>query len=466
MVFSSISFLFFLLPLFLIADRLTWRSQTWVRNAVMLAVSLLFYVWGESTNVAILICMGLVNYVGGRFVGTFTPEQNKKIATQRKISLGILIALDLAVLFTFKYLAWLVGMVSDASIKISLPLGISFFTFHAISYVVDVYRGDVQPAKSLASFMTYFCMFPHLVAGPIVRYRHVESGLASRSFDADLFYFGLYRFLLGVNKKCLVANMVAPMADMAFSGLISASNTGDAWLGALAYTLQIYFDFSAYSDMAIGLAAMAGFKFYENFSRPYSATSMRDFWRRWHISLSSFLKDYLYIPLGGNRKGEKRTLINLVIVFFLCGLWHGANFTFIVWGLWHGFFLVTERLGLGNILETLPIPIKRLYAFVIIMVGWVFFRAEDLGQAMHYLGLMFNPAHLDAMGYMQFSASLIGVIIGVVICLLPDKLLPHPESHGSIAVPNAWLLVQFLLFFLSVAFLVSGARSPFIYFNF
>ncbi|MDR2946945.1 MAG: MBOAT family protein, partial [Candidatus Adiutrix sp.] len=261
-----------------------------------------------------------------------------------------------------------------------------------------------------------------------------------------------------------VANVAAPLADTAF--LAGVHNFGDAWLGAAAYTIQIYFDFSAYSDMAIGLAAMAGFRFEENFRRPYSASSIRDFWRRWHISLSSWLRDYLYIPLGGSRKGEGRTLLNLLIVFFLCGLWHGAEFTFIIWGLWHGLFLMLERLWLGRRLAALPVLCGRVYTMLVVMVGWVFFRAADLDEAWNYLAIMFNHSAGNGVPLAAYRLALIGLAAGIVICLWPDRLLPWPDSRSPENFSGSAMLVQGLLFFPSLTVLVSGLRNPFIYFNF
>ena len=255
--------------------------------------------------------------------------------------------LNIFLLFCCKYVCWVISLILPfLELKQpKLPLGISFFTFHAISYLIDIRRGVIQPAKNAVDFLTYFCMFPHLVAGPIVRYAQVQHELTRRGPDASLFSYGVFRFLMGLNKKVLIANSVAGIADAAFV-LSSQGNLHflDAWLGIAAYTVQIYFDFSGYSDMAIGLAAMAGFHFEENFNRPYSSSSIREFWRRWHISLSSWLRDYLYIPLGGSRGSVLSTYRNQLVVFFICGLWHGADMTFIVWGLWHGIFLIVERM--------------------------------------------------------------------------------------------------------------------------
>lgn len=458
MVFSSISFVFFIFPLFLIADSLAryFGNSIW-RNTVLLAVSLLFYTWGESINLVLLLAMGFLNYYGGRRI---LQSSRPKLVT------GLLVTFNLLSLIIFKYSAWLVSLFYSPAQdwRISLPLGISFFTFHAISYILDVYRKDIEPARTGLNFMTYFCMFPHLVAGPIVRYRQVQNELDKRADSRDLFNFGMYRFLLGFNKKIIIANSVAPLADAAFLST-QAGSFGDVWLGIAAYAVQIYFDFSAYSDMAIGLAAMAGFRFEENFKRPYSATSVRDFWRRWHISLSSWLRDYLYISLGGSRAGEARTLLNLVIVFFLCGLWHGASFTFVLWGLWHGLFLIIERLGLGRLLDKAPVLLGRVYTLVVVLTGWVFFRAISAGQAFDYIGTMFSP-NLEAVTLTYFTKGVLGLAAGVFLCLLPDRLLPGPDCHKPQAFTWPWFLLQAMMFFPAVFLLVGGSRNPFIYFNF
>lgn len=316
MVFASLSFIFILLPLFLVVDFSARLAKSAVlRNSGLLFISLLFYTWGEAANVFLLFGLGIVNYAAGNYL----PKSKNP-----RRCIAIFVAVNLAVLIGFKYACWLLAFVIPALVgkKASLPLGISFFTFHAISYLIDVHRRHIAPAKTALDFLTYFCMFPHLVAGPIVRYAQVRDDLAGRGPNRDLFSFGLYRFLVGLNKKVIIANSVAVMADSAF--LMSAGghlHFFDAWLGIMAYAVQIYFDFSGYSDMAIGLAAMAGFHFDENFRRPYSSASIREFWRRWHISLSSWLRDYLYIPLGGNKGSRQATYRNLLIVFALCGLW-------------------------------------------------------------------------------------------------------------------------------------------------
>jgi len=470
MVFSSITFLFCILPLFLITSFVARRLKAAAgRNAVLLLVSLLFYTWGEAVNVLLLIALGFFNYGGGLLLSK-TPWP--------RLTVSLLVACNLAVLAWFKYVVWLLSFFvpqgwSNPVLPTALPLGISFFTFHAVSYLIDVHRKDIVPARSSLNFLTYFCMFPHLVAGPIVRYRHIQNELSHLDNDPNLFSFGMYRFLLGFNKKILLANMVAPIVDNAFIWQIEDGighlpiSCADAWLGAVAYTLQIYFDFSAYSDMAIGLAAMAGFRFAENFQRPYSASSIREFWRRWHISLSSWFRDYLYLPLGGNRQGQTRTLLNLLVVFTLCGLWHGANLTFLVWGLWHGMFLVFERLGWGKLLQRLPSWLGRLYTILIVLLGWVFFQSKNLERAVAYLKTMFMPWTAEGgIALTYFGAGITAIAIGIFLCLLPDRLLPTPDSAHPEQVHRWHMLVQALLFFPALAFLVSGSRNPFIYFNF
>jgi alginate O-acetyltransferase complex protein AlgI len=460
MVFASLSFIFILLPLFLAAD---FAARRWgsgaARNAVLLLLSLAFYTWGEAVNVVLLLALGAMNYAAGRRL----PRSRRP-----RLFLASAVALNLAFLFVFKYLTWTLSMVAPSlAVKpLSLPLGISFFTFHAVSYLVDVHRRHVPPAGSALEFLTYFCMFPHLVAGPIVRYAQIRDDLPARGPDRDLFSFGMYRFLLGLNKKVLIANSVAIMADSAFS-MSAGGNLRflDAWLGIAAYAAQIYYDFSAYSDMAIGLAAMAGFRFRENFLRPYSSASVREFWRRWHVSLSTWMRDYLYIPLGGSRGGAAATYRNLLAVFLLCGLWHGANVTFVLWGLWHGLFLILERLHALRPLGRPPRPLARIYAMWVVLVGWVPFRARGAGEAWAYLKGMFVPDLAPAV-LLSYTAACAALAVGAALCLAPDRLFPAPDSRRPGDFPAALYWLQALLAVLSVSILLGGARNPFIYFNF
>ena len=460
MVFISLSFIFLLLPFFLATDALARlaKSST-LRNGGLLFASLLFYTWGEAANVVLLIALAAINYAAGNYL----PRSKNS-----RLWIVVFVSVNLAILVGFKYSTWLLSFIIPAlaNKKTSMPLGISFFTFHAISYLIDVYRRQIAPAKNALDFLTYFCMFPHLVAGPIVRYAHVKDDLSGRGPNKELFAFGMYRFLVGLNKKVIIANSVAVLADSAFS-LSPGGHLHflDAWLGIMAYAIQIYYDFSGYSDMAIGLAAMAGFHFEENFQRPYSSTSIREFWRRWHISLSSWLRDYLYIPLGGSRVSGLVTFRNLLIVFFLCGLWHGANVTFIIWGLWHGLFLIIEGLPTGRLLDKMPSALSRSYTLFVVLVGWVFFRAENIDAAGAYLSTMFTFS-LSPIVLTYHTVACAALAVGGLLCLLPDRLFPNPSSRTAGNFSANIYCLQALLSVLSIAFLLTGARNPFIYFNF
>ena len=461
MVFASLSFVFILLPIFLGMDyaaRLTQKTN--LRNVALLVASLLFYVWGEVANVFLLLGLAFINYYAGHYI----YKSNKP-----RLALGGFVFLNLGILIGFKYAYWFISLVLP-SLAVgkapSLPLGISFFTFHAISYLVDIYRRQINPAKTSLDFLTYFCMFPHLVAGPIVRFAQVNKDLEARGPDKDLFSFGVYRFLVGFNKKIIIANSVAIIADYTFSmSSIGKLAFFDAWIGITAYAIQIYFDFSGYSDMAIGLAAMAGFRFDENFRRPYSSTNIRDFWRRWHISLSSWLRDYLYIPLGGSKGSKLGTYKNLLLVFFLCGLWHGADFTFVLWGLWHGAFLILERLPPGRVIERLPLVIARLYTVVVVLIGWVFFRAANYTAACQYLSDLFTFS-LAPVSVLYYTVSIYVLLAGVLLCMVPDRWLPIPESRNPASFSVLSYCLQAALAMVAVTMLLTSSRNPFIYYNF
>jgi alginate O-acetyltransferase complex protein AlgI len=461
MLFSSLSFIFLLFPLFLALDKSARIFKSiQCRNFNLLFISLLFYTWGEGYYVCLLFVLGLVNYIAGLHIS---------VAKQPKRCLIIAISLNLLTLIGYKYSFWLISFFvpSFGEQKQVLPLGISFFTFHAISYLMDIYRRHIPAAKSSLDFLTYFCMFPHLVAGPIVRFAQISGDIVERGPDRELFSFGMYRFLVGLNKKIIISNSVAVIVETAFS-MSQAGNLYifDAWLGIVAYTIQIYFDFSGYSDMAIGLAAMAGFRFSENFRRPYSSTSIRDFWRRWHISLSSWIRDYLYIPLGGSKIGGKYIYRNLLIVFFLCGLWHGADITFIVWGLWHGIFLVFERISyVKRLIDNIPILIARLYTLFVVMTGWVFFRAENFFAAWTYIKNMFSPTFFSVT-LIDHTTACVFLFIGTVICLLPDRFFPDPTSSKPEFFPPFLYCCHALLAVLSISLILTRARNPFIYYNF
>jgi alginate O-acetyltransferase complex protein AlgI len=482
MLFSSPLFLFLFLPVLLVLYFLVGPR---FRNAILLVASLLFYSWGEGTYVVVMLAIIAVNFALGRLIEAL-PEG---IASRSVLAFAVVI--DLGLLIAFKYSNFLVqqlnAVLAMAHVPaidlppVHLPLGISFFTFHAVSYVIDISRRKVIAGTPL-NFALYMTLFPHAIAGPIVRYGDIIAQIRERVVTSAEFAEGVRRFILGLSKKVLIANSVAVVADAIFAIPARELNFGLSWLGITCYTLQIYFDFSGYSDMAIGLAKLFGIDFLENFNYPYTARSLTDFWRRWHISLSSWFRDYLYIPLGGNRRGPVRTYLNLLIVFFLCGLWHGASWTFAGWGLFHGLFLVLERRRLGRFIESLWAPVQHLYAIVVVAVGWVLFRAESLSQAAAFLramvgfgrgsGLAYHPAlYLDS----QVSLALVAGVLGSAP-LLP--LIARLRDESQVAVPKmirgvltggvavVELVSLSVLFLMSTMLLAAGTYNPFIYFRF
>jgi len=469
MVFSSSTFLFAFLPLALAGYALARSIR--LRNLWLLLASLVFYAWGESFYVLILLASIFCNWLVA-------------LALQKHRRLLVLAAgvgLNLMLLGFYKYANFIVDSASAVSewaglpelvaAPVHLPLGISFFTFQAISYLVDVYREDAPAQRRLSDVALYIALFPQLIAGPIVRYASIQKQLAKRSFDLENFVAGARRFIIGLAKKVLIANVLGETADNIF-GLESPA-AATAWLGVACYTLQIYFDFSGYSDMAIGLGRMFGFRFDENFRYPYIATSIRDFWRRWHISLSSWFRDYVYIPLGGSRGGAARTALNLMIVFVLCGLWHGASWSFVVWGLFHGLFLSMERFAGTAIASPLSRIAAHVYVLLVVMIGWVFFRAETLGDAIEYLGAMVGL--LPALGFEAAPQShlnarvvltlVIGAVLSTPIGIGIGRSLQTPDfKHAALCIGRDTVLV--CLFVLSMMSIAAGTYNPFIYFRF
>ncbi|WP_417608920.1 MBOAT family O-acyltransferase [Owenweeksia hongkongensis] len=470
MVFSSPIFLFLFLPLVFAVYFLAPKK---LRNVALLVFSLIFYSWGEGRLVILLLLSALTDFYCGRIIHY----------GYRKIGLTISLIFNLAILGYFKYLnftfenlsriaqslGFAEGTIPDVA-GVALPIGISFFTFQTMSYTIDVYRGNVKADNNLLNFATYVCLFPQLVAGPIVRYSDISHQLNLRIISSDKFADGCERFIIGLAKKVLIANSFAAIADDIFKQNLQDLSTPYAWLGILAYTFQIYFDFSGYSDMAIGLGKMLGFDFPENFNYPYISKSIREFWRRWHISLSTWFRDYVYISLGGNRKGNVHTYINLLIVFFVTGLWHGASWNFVIWGLFHGFFMIIERMGLGKTLSKIPVILQRLYTLVIVIVGWVFFRAETLSEALIYVKTMFiyNSGNSALSNYLSFFHINLHTLFAVFFAVLfSTPFYPKAEKFFT-RKKLSWFrpIALLLLFVTTIIYLGAGTYNPFIYFKF
>ena len=483
MIFSSVTFLFLFLPVVLL---LAFAAGKKFRNHILLVGSLLFYVWGEGIFCLLLIGSIFVNYILARLIDNHSGSRQKLFLT-----LGV--AANLSPLFIFKYagffldtlqaISGLTVIKGDISSSIHLPAGISFFTFQAISYLVDVYRRIVPAEKQVINCGLYISMFPQLIAGPIVRYHDIAKQLVQRTVNRASFAEGAERFVYGLGKKVLLADPLGIQADRIFLLPVTDLSTPAAWLGAICFSLQIYYDFSGYSDMAIGLGRMFGFRFPENFNYPYISRSMQEFWRRWHISLSAWLRDYLYIPLGGNRKGMPRTLVNLFVVFLLCGLWHGASWTFIIWGMWHGMFLVVERLFPHREKTAVNQIFGWIYTTLVVLAGWVVFRSTDMSTALDYLLVMAGSGVLvptfivpELMNDKHFMTTLFaGLIMATPVYKMIKLRIARPDLEGlpgSREAVATFLQGSFrLLLFCSVGYfavltIAASAYHPFLYFQF
>ena len=496
MVFSSSIFLFYFLPVFLAVYLLVGRR---LKNPVALFFSLLFYGFGSPRFLLILLLSILIDYflvreVGKRRTENGTPKGSPtEWEVKRKTFLVLSIILNIGLLAYFKYANFfienfnaLLGALGAHAVhwtNVALPIGISFFTFQKMSYSIDVYRGTAKPLNNIADYALYIMLFPQLIAGPIVRYNEIAEQITDRSANetTDNRILGFYRFVLGLSKKMLIANILAEYADQVFALPAQQIGTSTAWLGILAYTFQIYFDFAGYSDMAIGIGRMIGFKFPENFNNPYISRSVTEFWKRWHITLGRWMMDYLYIPLGGNRRGVRRTYLNLWIVFFLSGLWHGAAWTFVAWGAYHGLFICLDKLLNGKRrtengkFSTFRFPFSVPLTFVIVMIGWVLFRSDTIGYAVHYVGAMFgaNGSTPALFVNSQFVFTLIVAAIFSFIGLVPSatlrsKLDNLSTFHFKLSTPRCLLLglLMLVLLLLSASFILKGSFNPFIYFRF
>lgn len=461
MVFSDNIFLFFFLPLVLLCDRLCPKAH---RNGVLLLFSLVFYAWGEPVYVLLMLFVIALNYAAGRLLERFPADS---APGQRRGVLVLSVVLNLMILGVFKYTGFFMELVRDLTHgdfsipKIVLPIGISFYTFQSMSYVIDVYRGTAPVQRSILSFGTYVALFPQLIAGPIVKYGDIAEQLEHRVEKRALTASGIRNFLYGLAKKVLLANQMGLVADRL---LLSEGGTLSAWAGLIAYSLQIYFDFSGYSDMAIGLGRMFGFQFLKNFDFPYISQSITEFWRRWHISLSTWFREYVYIPLGGNRRGLARQCLNLLIVWMLTGLWHGASMNFVLWGLYYAVLLILEKLFFGKVLERLPPLLRHALTLLLVALGWGIFYFTDFTALGAFFGRLFSltadtaSARTWMLGYLP-----IGLVAAVASTRVGSNLLKRLRRCGAAWLELLWLM---LLLVLCTAALVSQSYNPFIYFRF
>lgn len=464
MVFSSLVFLFAYLPITLLAYYLVPRQG---RNIFLFIVNLIFYGWGEPKLVLLMVFNIFFNYIGGWLVDKYRADTKKK-----KLFLILTCVLDIGILAVFKY----TGMITETlnmlpflnipELQISLPIGISFYTFQTMSYVIDVYRDDAPVSKNFINFGTYVALFPQLIAGPIVRYRDVAEQLVNRRETLEMFTRGVKLFMVGLAKKVIIANTMGTLTTNIFATTDENGVVG-TWVGMIAYTFQIYFDFSGYSDMACGLGNMMGFEFLKNFNYPYIAKSITDFWRRWHISLSTWFKEYVYIPLGGNRKGVKRQILNLLIVWGLTGLWHGAAYNFVLWGLYYGLLLILEKFVLKKFLDRLPSFVQHIYTLFIVIIGWGLFYFSDVGQLGEFMVDLFNFGN-GICGNQAFNLIMSNlpmlIIAAVASTPLAAMLYNRFEHTRFMWIPETLYCMGVLA--VSTASLVNQSYNPFLYFRF
>lgn len=468
MVFSSTVFLFLFLPLLL---GLYFIIKPTYKNILLLIASLIFYAWGEPKYVAIMLLSIILNYLFALLI-----DSNREKKSKIRLILAVSIVANLFILGYFKYAGLLVDSINKllgtslANPEIPLPIGISFFTFQAMSYVIDVYRKDSPVQRNPFNVALYISFFPQLIAGPIVRYQTIAEQLVKRKETLNNFGEGTKRFIIGLSKKVFIANNCGIVADQIFAQQPADMSTGLAWIGIIAYSLQIYFDFSGYSDMAIGLARMFGFNFLENFNYPYISKSITEFWRRWHISLSSWFRDYVYIPLGGNRHGVWKTYRNLLIVWCATGFWHGASWTFLAWGFYYAIIIMMERAFLGRWITKIPSIMQHAYSLVLVMVGWVFFRSETFTYAFAYLKTMFglSGTGLWDAGVVYYLSEYGVVLVLAMIGSTPLVLKALQKLSEGDSMPRQAALALFYSFvlLLSIVTLVTSTFNPFIYFRF
>jgi len=473
MVFSSLLFLFRFLPAVLIVYYLAGERY---RNLVLFLFSLVFYAWGEPVYLILMLAAILITYTGGRLVDHFREQDRDAEAL---LSMVISVCMSLSLLIYFKYADFAISSINSLTgadiplLNVALPIGISFYTFQSLSYVIDVYRGDALVQKNLISYGTYVTMFPQLIAGPIVQYQTIDRQLRERHENAPECAEGICRFMTGLGKKVLIANNAGALWDYIRVMDPSTLPAAMAWMGIIAYTFQIYFDFSAYSDMAIGLGHMFGFTFLENFNYPYMAKSITQFWRRWHISLSTWFRDYVYIPLGGNRHGRKNLVRNMLIVWLLTGIWHGAAWNFLIWGLYYGILLIIEKLFLGERVAKLPSVVQHLYTLIAVVFGWLIFAYGDIASGTGYVRALFclasNPAGGGETLYLLYNHGVLLAAAAVGCTDLPARtgrriMRALGRAGGvKVVVSAVWIIG---LFVLCTAYLVNASYNPFLYFRF
>ncbi len=473
MLFSSLIFLFVFLPLVILFYYISPRR---VRNLVLLVFSLFFYAYGEPRYIFIMLLSISINYIMGFLVDIYRNHKNII-----RFLMFLTVAMNISIIGYYKYANFLISNFNQIFnlnhdiLNIIMPIGISFFTFQGLSYVIDVYREDGKVQRNPLNVALYISFFPQLIAGPIVRYETIADQIDSRQETLSGFSYGVERFIIGLSKKILIANTVGLIADEIFNMGLGNMSIVLSWIGIISYTLQIYFDFSGYSDMAIGLGSMFGFEFLENFNYPYISTSITEFWRRWHISLSTWFRDYIYIPLGGNRVKTSRFLFNIFIVWFLTGLWHGASWNFILWGLYYGLILIIEKMALGKYIKRMPKLFQHIYTIVLVMIGWVLFRSENIAHARDYLGIMFGMGNYQFINIKSLYylieykyAFIIGILFSMPIYpYVIEKLNNIKTGWISILVRDyikGVLLI--LLFLLCMMYLINSTFNPFIYFRF
>lgn len=467
MVFSSMIFLCGFLPVLLL---LYYACPSKLKNGLLLIGSLFFYSWGEPVYVVIMILSTIFDYCNGRLIEYFRTNGNRKIAM--RVVLIVSLVGNLGILSFFKYTDFLIQSINSITgynielLHLALPIGISFYTFQTLSYTIDVYRGLIPAQKNIVSFGMYVALFPQLIAGPIVRYSDVQQQMENRIISYDCCQMGMQRFLIGLGKKVILANQIGALWSQ-----IQELEGGDmsmaiAWLGAIAYTFQIYYDFSGYSDMAIGLGQMLGFNFPENFKYPYESKSITEFWRRWHITLGSWFREYVYIPLGGNQKGLPRQIFNLLIVWFLTGLWHGAGWNFIGWGMYYFVFLLLEKTILLKCLKKIPSILQNLYSMLVVILGWVIFSNEDIKSIGKWIKAMFGVGVPLVNELAIYEWSSYAILLGILA--IGATSVPKKFARKVLKGTGEWLLAlyTFVLLLVSIAFLISGTYNPFLYFRF